>query len=158
MLDYFKKYWVNAFDFKGKATRKEYWMTVLSIFVFVLILGIIIGIVFPIRFEIDYFEGTYKITGNPVGIMIYYLWVLANVIPSISIVVRRLHDIGKSGWYYLILFIPIGGPIIMLAYLVTPSVNATPVTEAPVTEEPANTGMPDSMAPPSDNQDNNNQQ
>ena len=40
-------------------------------------------------------------------------------LPSLSVVVRRLHDVGKSGWFYLIIFIPLVGFIWMLVLLVS---------------------------------------
>jgi len=124
MLDFFKKYWKNAFDFKGKATRKEYWMTVLSVFVFSFLIGIVVGIVFPFSYEINYVTAEVTTSGNPIGLAIVGLWQLANIIPGLSICIRRLHDIGKSGWYYLMILIPFAGPFIILIYLVTPSVNS----------------------------------
>ena len=47
---------------------------------------------------------------------IYYIAVL---IPTLAVSVRRLHDIGKSGWYYLIGLIPIVGPLILLVWFCT---------------------------------------
>ena len=44
---------------------------------------------------------------------IFYLFVL---IPSIAVSVRRLHDIGRTGWWFLISFIPIAGSIILLIW------------------------------------------
>lgn len=124
MLDYFKNYWKNAFDFKGKATRKEYWMTVLSVLVFSFLIGIVVGIFFPFNYEVNFVTGDVTTSGNQIGIAITGLWNLVNIIPGLSICIRRLHDIGKSGWYYLMILIPIAGPIIILIYLVTPSVNS----------------------------------
>ena len=50
--------------------------------------------------------------------IIYYLIML---IPSLSLAVRRLHDVGKSGWYYLLGIIPIFGSILLLVYLIEDS-------------------------------------
>ena len=157
MVDYFKNYWINAFDFKGKATRREYWMTLLSILICGFLLGIIIGIFFPFSYKYNLLTGSLETTGSPIGIFINTLWGIANIIPGLSICVRRLHDIGKSGWYYLMILIPVAGPIIILIYLVTPSVATdTPVqatvaqpavSEAPVNQAPVNNGKPDLMAP-----------
>lgn len=83
--------WKNALDFKGRARRKEYWMACL--------LG---GIVALILF------GLAAITESSILFGLYGLYALALFIPSLSLVVRRLHDVGKSGWYYLISFIPFG--------------------------------------------------
>lgn len=81
-------------DFDGRARRKEYWMFVL--FNFLLSIGVS---------AIDYMLGT-----SFLG-MIYSLAVL---VPSIAVGVRRLHDIGKSGWMLLVGLIPLVGVIWLL--------------------------------------------
>ena len=50
---------------------------------------------------------------------IYMLYVLAMLLPSLAVSVRRLHDIGKSGWMVLISLIPIIGSIWLLILFVT---------------------------------------
>jgi uncharacterized membrane protein YhaH (DUF805 family) len=50
---------------------------------------------------------------------VYVIVGLLHFLPSLSVVVRRLHDLGKSGWFYLIIFIPIVGVIWMLVLLVS---------------------------------------
>ena len=98
----------NYAGFSGRARRKEYWMFVLfnMIFAFVAIfLDNILGIAM---------EG---IGYGP----LYGLYLLAIIIPSLAVVVRRLHDIGKSGWMILISLIPLIGAIWLLVLLVTDS-------------------------------------
>ena len=98
-------------DFKGRARRKEYWMFVLfqSIFVIVaIILDSILGLSFTPEI--------------PYG-WIYILFGLLTFIPSLSIAVRRLHDVGKSGWWYLIVFVPLIGPIWLLVLFCSDSEN-----------------------------------
>jgi len=72
-------------DFNGRARRTEYWMFTLVNFVIGAILTII-GI---------------KLLSS--------LYSLAVLIPSIAVAVRRLHDIGKSGWMYLLMLVPLIG-------------------------------------------------
>ena len=85
-------------DFNGRARRKEYWMFILF--------NIVIAIVLAV---IDSLLGTAPI--------IYLVYILAVFIPSISVGVRRLHDIGKSGWWLFISFIPLVGVIWFLALM-----------------------------------------
>ncbi len=104
-MEYLKNALNKFADFETRASRKEYWMFVLwfilvyfGLFIISAILSklVRINIVFlPIIFAIVY------------------------IIPSISIAVRRLHDIGKSGWWYFISFIPFVGGIWLLVLLVT---------------------------------------
>jgi len=92
-------------DFSGRARRKEYWMFVLFNFIFIFVAVII-----------DNILGT---TFGQVGYGIFYLlYVLAVFIPSWAVAVRRLHDVGKSGWMLLVGFIPIIGFIWLLVLLV----------------------------------------
>lgn len=93
-LEVLKKYAV----FNGRARRKEFWMFALFNFIVALILS-----------SIDYVLGATSI--------IYSIYILAIMIPSIAVLVRRLHDIGKSGWWYFIVFIPIVGAIWMVILL-----------------------------------------
>lgn len=72
-------------DFSGRARRKEYWM-----FVLINIL-ITYGIIFiSIGFEI------------PELSILNSIYSFAVLVPSIAVGVRRMHDVGKSGWYLLI--------------------------------------------------------
>jgi uncharacterized membrane protein YhaH (DUF805 family) len=95
-------------DFTGRARRTEYWMFVLFNFIFIIIATIldnILGLTFG---------------ALPYGVF-YLLYALAVLIPGLAVAVRRLHDIGKSGWMILISLIPIVGAIWLLVLLVTDS-------------------------------------
>lgn len=95
-------------DFNGRARRKEYWMFTLFNMIFVFIAMLMDNI----------FETT---AGElPYGLF-YFLYVLAIFIPGLAVSVRRLHDVGKSGWMYLIIFIPLVGAIWLLVLMVTDS-------------------------------------
>lgn len=96
-LTVLKKYAV----FSGRARRKEYWMFILFHIIF-LIVAAIIDNVLGTAFE-----------GVGYG-LIYLLYSLAVLLPGIAVAVRRLHDVGKSGWFLLIVLIPIIGGIWLL--------------------------------------------
>ena len=81
-------------DFNGRARRSEYWYFVL----FNIIVGFVLGLIF----------GMIKLP------WLSYVYSLAVLIPSLAVCVRRLHDIGKSGWFILIGLIPIIGGIWLL--------------------------------------------
>ena len=60
---------------------------------------------------------TFELYGQSVGYgWIYLLYCLAIILPGLAVCVRRLHDIGKSGWYYLIAFIPLIGFIVLIIW------------------------------------------
>ena len=95
-------------DFSGRARRKEYWMWTLYV-TLIFILAMIMDNVLGLNFEL---------LGQDLGYgWLYMLAGIINFIPGLSIVVRRLHDVGKSGWFYLIILIPIIGFIWMLILL-----------------------------------------
>lgn len=54
---------------------------------------------------------------SPIFIGLYCLYALAVIVPSLAMVVRRLHDVGKSGWYYLITLIPLGAFYILYLFV-----------------------------------------
>ena len=83
-------------DFNGRARRTEYWMFVLFNFIASVVLGALDSVL------------NLQITQYNIGILggIYSLGVF---LPALAVAIRRLHDIGKSGWWYLIVLIPIVG-------------------------------------------------
>ncbi len=103
-LQVFKKY----ADFGGRARRKEYWMFALFNMIFLIIATIL-----------DNILGT-TMGGLPYGLF-YAVYALAVLIPGLAVSVRRLHDVGKSGWMLLIALIPIIGGIWLLILFVTDS-------------------------------------
>ena len=93
-------------DFKGRARRQEYWMFVL----FNILFGFAAGIVDSILGTSDPQTGGGVIAG---------LYALVMLVPGIAVTVRRLHDIGKSGWFVLVVFIPLIGVIWLIVMAVT---------------------------------------
>ncbi len=93
-------------DFNGRARRKEYWMFVLFNMLIFIVLATIMGI--------GAAAGSSVIA--TIGAILYYGYALAILIPSLAVCVRRLHDIGKSGWFYFIGLIPLVGGIILLVW------------------------------------------
>lgn len=89
----FKKFGV----FEGRSSRKEYWMFCLWNIIIMIILGILEGIF-----------GIYSESDDSIFVSIYQLIVL---IPNLSLSVRRMHDVNKSGWF---IFIPIYNLILFL--------------------------------------------
>lgn len=52
-----------------------------------------------------------------IGIFLYFLYTLAVLIPSLAVTVRRLHDTGRSGWFFFIALVPLVGGFIFLYFL-----------------------------------------
>lgn len=111
MCTAFKLFFTRTFDFDGRSSRKEFWLGILPNAVIMLIL---IGLT------------VYALSGfseviNPFSITmltLFSLFCIIEIVPSLSLIVRRMHDIGKSGKYLFVLFIPIVG-FVWYIYLVT---------------------------------------
>ena len=95
-------------DFSGRARRKEYWMFILFNLIFAVV-AMVLDNMLGIAWE--------SIGYGP----IYALYGLAVLIPGLALIVRRLHDIGKSGWMFLVAFIPIAGAIWIIVLMCTDS-------------------------------------
>ena len=102
MIEAYKKFLQNYTVFTGRSRRADYWWACLANMIITAVLSVITTIL-PV---LSFLSGIYG---------------LAILIPDIAIVVRRLHDIGKSGWYCLIALIPLVGSIILLIWLATDS-------------------------------------
>ena len=96
-----KLFFTRYADFKGRSRRSEYWWASLGIG----IAGSIISSAFP-----DF----------------SWIWSLIILVPSLALSVRRLHDIGRSGWWYLVNFIPLVGQIITLIWACKDSTEDNP--------------------------------
>lgn len=96
-----KKYAV----FRGRAGRPEYWYFILIYFVCVIGLSLL-----------DSMMGTYS---SEDGLGVFSgIFMLALLLPSLAVGVRRLHDTDRTGWWLLITVIPIIGAIVLLVFTV----------------------------------------
>ncbi len=96
----------NYATFTGRARRSEFWWFI----VFMIIVSTLLG-----GIDIGIFGLRWLSSGNPMG-PLSSLASLALVIPSIAVSVRRLHDLDKSGWWYLLGLIPLIGALILLIW------------------------------------------
>jgi len=94
--------------FDGRARRKEYWFFTLFNFLGLLVLTIV-----------DMAVGTFNEQAE-IGLL-GGIYLLAVLIPSIAVTVRRLHDTDRSGWWILLNFIPVIGSIVIVVFAVLDS-------------------------------------
>ena len=103
-MNYYLQAWKKFAVFNGRARRKEYWFFALFNALIFFVLGIVDGLT----------------GGNPdadSGIAVLGgIFILAGVIPGISVTVRRLHDTDRTGWWCLIAFIPIVGHLVLFVF------------------------------------------
>jgi uncharacterized membrane protein YhaH (DUF805 family) len=98
----FRKY----VDFSGRASRSEYWWWV----VFAILVGVVAGVLDAVLFPGSRRSGAY-------GGVLQAIAGLALLLPGLAVGVRRLHDTDRSGWWYLIIVIPLIGWIILIIFL-----------------------------------------
>ncbi len=96
--------------FLGRARRAEYWWFVLFNILVNIALNIVDGVIFG-------FGGGPMHEGGPQ--FLSGLYSLAVLLPSLAVGVRRLHDLGRSGWWLLIWLIPLLGWIILIWWFAT---------------------------------------
>lgn len=102
-VNVFKK----TFNFSDRSRRKEFWMFSLFVFIISFILGII-----------EYATGL--VIDPDIGILTT-IFSLVILIPSLSVTVRRLHDIGRTGWWLLLILIPVLGWIALFVFMLLDS-------------------------------------
>lgn len=91
-MKYYAMYWRN-YKNTGRASKAEFWWVFLINFCIGLLFSAIEGVVANINTTL----------GGVVG-LIYFAWTLLCIYPSITLWIRRLHDVNKSGWFVLLGF------------------------------------------------------
>jgi uncharacterized membrane protein YhaH (DUF805 family) len=100
-MNYYMEVLKKYATFGGRARRAEYWM-------FTLINTIVAVVVAFVSMK--------------VGMQwLYFIYLVAVLLPSLAVGIRRLHDTGRSGWYLFIALIPLIGAIVLLVWLIQDS-------------------------------------
>ena len=102
----------NYANFSDRATRQQYWM----FYLFYILITVALTF-------LDMAVGLY----DPMTAMGLFstIFTLALLIPSIAILARRLHDIGRSGWWILLIIIPLLGILVLFVMTLLDSESAT---------------------------------
>ncbi len=108
-----RSFWSNYATFRGRARRSEYWF--IQLFLLLTNLAAAAIDLVLMDFDIDQFMA------NGGGGIVGLVWILATVVPLLAVLVRRLHDTGRTGWWALIGFIPLIGSIVLLVFTVQDS-------------------------------------
>jgi uncharacterized membrane protein YhaH (DUF805 family) len=121
-------------DFSGRARRKEYWMFMLFSMITAIVIGVLMILVFMLTKNhyynelipyglseeqvravqignLNYMKAIYNVSS-----IVYLSYSIIMILPSMAVAVRRLHDIGKSGWNFFIGLIPLVGAIILIVW------------------------------------------
>ena len=116
-MKYFIKCWKHFADFKGRARRKEYWMFLLFNYIISFALGMVyyVGLILQLTNSADaeyYSGGSSSMLWTGGGLVFVFFCIMAiycwmSLIPTLAVIVRRLHDIGRKGTWLWLLVVPI---------------------------------------------------
>ena len=95
LIESYKDVWVNWKNFSGRTRRSGYWYAFLANMIVAFVLGFLSGLVEPLSILVS-------------------LYSILFLVPSIALAVRRLHDTGHSGWWYLIAITGIGCIVLLI--------------------------------------------
>lgn len=102
--------------FTGRASRPEFWYWVLSVFIVMAVLNVIDGaIIAPMLGYESFADQAPQFLTIAASIAIF--------LPGLAVAIRRLHDIGKAGWWVLVGLIPLIGTLVLLYFNTRPSEN-----------------------------------
>jgi uncharacterized membrane protein YhaH (DUF805 family) len=108
-----RAFWSNYRNFKGRARRSEYWFIQLFLVATNLVAAVI---------DLALMDGDVdRFIANGGGGIVGLIWIIATIVPALAVLIRRLHDTNRSGWWALIGFVPIIGTIAILIFTVTDS-------------------------------------
>ncbi len=95
-------------DYQGRSRRREYWYFYLSSMIVGFAAQLLISFLIPVL-------------GNAICTLLLFLVGIAIFIPYLAVLIRRLHDTGKSGWWALLNLLPLIGAIILIVFTVQDS-------------------------------------
>lgn len=108
-----RSFWSNYATFRGRSRRSEYWW--IQLFLVLTNLAVAAVDLALMNGDIDRF------IANGGGGIVGLIWILVTIVPALAVLVRRLHDTGKSGWWVLIGFVPFVGTIVLFVFSVLDS-------------------------------------
>jgi uncharacterized membrane protein YhaH (DUF805 family) len=108
-----KSFWSRYTMFKGRSRRSEYWFIQL----FLIITNLAAAAI-----DLALMDGDVdRFIANGGGGILGLIWILVTIVPALAVLVRRLHDTGKSGWWALIGLVPLVGGVVLFVFSVLDS-------------------------------------
>lgn len=108
-----RSFWSNYKTFEGRSRRSEYWFIQLFL-VMTNVAAAVVDLVL-MGFDVDRF------IANGGGGIVGLVWIAVTLVPTLAVLVRRLHDTGRSGWWALMVLVPFAGVIVLLIFTVQDS-------------------------------------
>lgn len=103
-----KRFYNHYTDFSGRARRREYWYVVLWFFIITVICAVLLVPCIVFSEDVGGYVVAYLLSS------FYGIFMLASVIPMLALTIRRIHDMGKPGWWYFLQLIPLAGFVFKL--------------------------------------------
>jgi uncharacterized membrane protein YhaH (DUF805 family) len=104
-MGWYREVFRRAGDFEGRSRRSEFWVfTGISTTIAAVLLGLDIG--------------TGILATTRVGIL-FTAYALVAIVPQVAVGCRRLHDIGRSGWWQLAVVVPVVGIVVLIVFWAT---------------------------------------
>ena len=106
-------------EFEGRSRRLEFWMFRLFFYIVMMVLLVIMLAGIPW----GEFENEPGAPTPEMGVLFWLgligmiLWYLACIVPSVAVCMRRFHDQDKSGWMWLIYFVPYVGWMVVVVFM-----------------------------------------
>jgi len=108
-----KSFWSRYTMFKGRSRRSEYWFIQL----FLILTNLAAAAI-----DLALMDGDVdRFIANGGGGTLGLIWILVTIVPALAVLVRRLHDTGKSGWWALIGLVPLVGGVVLFVFSVLDS-------------------------------------
>lgn len=101
--------WKKYGDFDGRARRSEFWWWVLFVGIVQIVAAVVLTLVLAAFQNFGFLQW--------LSVLVFMVIVLALILPSIAVSVRRLHDRDLSGWWYLLGFVPFGSIVLFVWYV-----------------------------------------
>lgn len=99
-MNYYFSAWKNSFNFKTRSRRKDFWMFIVVDIVISLMLGMSM---------VTAYNNNGAGPLSSILSLLYLGYFIVSILPQLALMVRRFHDVGRSGWYYFMILIPIFG-------------------------------------------------
>ena len=108
-----KSFWSRYTMFKGRSRRSEYWFIQL----FLILTNLAAAAI-----DLALMDGDVdRFIANGGGGILGLIWILVTILPALAVLVRRLHDTNRSGWWALIGLVPLVGGVVLFVFSVLDS-------------------------------------
>lgn len=118
MFYYYKQSFQKMFDFYGRSRRAEYWICQLIDLCIVFAFFVFGGLIFQLLY---YLEVVQQRDTKVLSILLmslwgvtFFIWGITRLIARVALKIRRLHDVGHSGWFVLLDLSGIGSLVLLI--------------------------------------------